>query len=458
MTKVDSTKMDSNSSNETLPRDGRANGVASESSEKRLSILRLIALIVGSVVISVVFRGFWVLIVVLALVAMVMLHEFGHFITAKLSGMKVTEYFLGFGPRLWSFRRGETEYGIKLIPAGGYVRITGMSSAEEVAPEDEARSFRQATFPRRILVAVAGSTMHIVMALVLLWTMFSFIGVPTSSVAQVAGVSSFVGGPSPAQRAGFKFGDEFVAIDGHRYSNPSDFVSYIESHPGRLLSVIVLRHGHDVTLSVRPRDRRTIRISTPQGIETLAPKSAKPAGAIGVEINFLTANRTTNPFNAVVRSGAMLGSMTKQTIAGITQVFSLSGLSSFAHSVATANHHPVTTNRAGGSSGSAQLLSIYGAVAIGAQAAQQNVALLIYILVAINLFVGFINLFPMLPLDGGHVVVAIYERIRSRKGRAYHADITKLTPVVALFLVFMVVMGVAALYANIVQPVSLSGR
>src|SRR6202044_3071307 len=94
-----------------------------------------------------------VLVVVLLLVVMVMAHELGHFATAKLSGMKVTEYFLGFGPRLWSIRRGETEYGVKAIPAGGYVRITGMTMLETVAPEDEPRSYRQATFPRRILVA-----------------------------------------------------------------------------------------------------------------------------------------------------------------------------------------------------------------------------------------------------------------------------------------------------------------
>ncbi len=432
--------------------------VAVAPTDNRLSILRLVALIVGSFVLALVFHGFWVLVVVLALVAMVMVHEFGHFVTAKLSGMKVTEYFLGFGPRIWSFRRGETEYGIKLIPAGGYVRIVGMSSAEEVAPEDEARSYREATFPRRILVAVAGSTMHIVMAFVLLFTMFSFIGVPTSSTAQVASVSTFVGSPSPAERAGIKPGDEFVSIDGHHFSNPSDFVTYIESHPGRLLRVVVLRHGHDVSLSVRPQDRRTIRIETPQGVVALAPKNAKPSGAIGVEINFLTTNQTTNPVNALVRSGAMLGTMTSQTFGGIGQVFSLHGLSSFAHNVVTANQHPAKASGGSGSGGSGQLLSIYGAVAIGAQAAQRNVALLIYILVAINLFVGFINLFPMLPLDGGHVVVAVYERIRSRRGRAYHADVTKLTPIVALFMAFMIVMGVAALYANIVQPVTLPGR
>lgn len=424
----------------------------------RAAIVRLVVLVAGAIALSAIFHGFPVLIVVLALVAMVMLHEFGHFVTAKLSGMKVTEYFLGFGPRIWSIRRGETEYGIKLIPAGGYVRIIGMSSAEEVDPADEARSYRQATFPRRIAVAVAGSAMHIVMAFVLLWSLFSFIGVPTPAVAQVASVTPFVGQQSPAQRAGILPGDKFVSIDGHQFSNPNDIVNYISDRPGQLLHVVVSRKGHDVALVVRPQERSTIKIATAKGTQYLAPKTAKPSGAIGVEINFLTANLTTNPANAVVRSGAMLGSMTAQTFAGIAQVFSLHGLTSFAHSVVTANQHPSSSNSAGGGSSGGQLISIYGAVQIGAQAAQQNVGVLILLLVAINLFVGFINLFPMLPLDGGHVVVAVYERVRSRRGRRYHADVTKLTPIVALFMAFMIVMGVAALYANIVQPVSLPGH
>lgn len=424
----------------------------------RNAILRLAALILGAVALAAVFHGFAVLVVVLALVAMVMLHEFGHFITAKLSGMKVTEYFLGFGPRIWSIRRGETEYGIKLIPAGGYVRIVGMSSAEEIDPVDEARSYRQATFPRRILVAVAGSAMHIVMALVLLWSLFSFVGVPTATSAQVASVTPFVGETSPAQQAGIRPGDTFVSIDGHVFSNPQGVVNYISARPGKLLHVVVDRKGHDVSLNIRPQDRRTIRIATSQGTQYLAPKSAKPTGAIGVEINFLTANQTTNPLNAVVRSGSMLATMTGQTFGGMAQVFSFHGLASFAHSVVTANQHPKSNGTSTSTGNSGQLISIYGAVQIGAQAVQQNVGLLLLLLVAINLFVGFINLFPMLPLDGGHVVVAIYERIRSRRGKMYHADVTKLTPVIALFMAFMVLMGVAALYANIVQPVSLPGH
>src|SRR5208282_2254501 len=114
--------------------------------------------------------------VVLALVAMVMLHEFGHFATAKWSGMKVTEFFVGFGPRLWSLRRGETEYGIKALPLGGYCRIIGMNNLEEVDPADEPRTYRQAPVWRRLSVALAGSAMHFLIAICLLFTMFFWTG------------------------------------------------------------------------------------------------------------------------------------------------------------------------------------------------------------------------------------------------------------------------------------------
>src|SRR5579872_5431191 len=101
----------------------------------------LVAVVAGAVVIA----------------AVILLHELGHFVAAKLTGMKVTEFFVGFGPKLWSTQKGETEYGVKAIPFGGYNRIIGMNNLEQVDPVDEPRSFRSQTFPRRVLVAVAGS-------------------------------------------------------------------------------------------------------------------------------------------------------------------------------------------------------------------------------------------------------------------------------------------------------------
>src|SRR4029077_10467651 len=121
-----------------------------------------------------------------------------------------TEYFFGFGPKLWSIHKGETEYGIKALPLGGYVRIVGMNNLEQVDPADEPRSFRQQSFPKRVIVLVAGSFMHFVMAFLLLFLVWAAVGVPnpTLTVGEVYGVK---GGQSPAQLAGFKPGDRILA-------------------------------------------------------------------------------------------------------------------------------------------------------------------------------------------------------------------------------------------------------
>ncbi len=148
---------------------------------------------------------------------LVMLHEPGHFVTAKWAGMKVTEFFFGFGPRLWSFRKGETEYGVKAIPAGGYVKIIGMSNLEEgIDPVDEARTYRQKSYPKRMLVAVAGIVTHFVLAFLILMLMWTVVGVPNDDKPTLAigAISSAGDGPSPAEDAGFKVGDRIVAVDG----------------------------------------------------------------------------------------------------------------------------------------------------------------------------------------------------------------------------------------------------
>ncbi len=447
------------------PRPAGEAGAEAPRGTSRWALARLGLALAAAVVLAVLLHGLPVLVVVLALVVMVMVHELGHFVTAKLSGMKVTEYFLGFGPRLWSVRRGETDYGVKALPAGGYVRIVGMTTLEEVEAADEPRSYRQASFPRRLLVSSAGSAMHFAMGFLLLWGMFAISGVPVAATPEVTGLTSFVSGPSPAQRAGLRAGDELLAIDGHHFTAGEQFVSFVESHPGKELTLLVDRSGKQITLQVRPADKRRVEVLVGGRPVPLERPSGKPTGVIGVQLQFVARNEVANPLVAVGRAGRMLGTVTAQTATGIGEVFSLHGLTTFAHQVATAGSSQAGSAPAvsGGSntssrgSSSPQLLSILGAIQIGAQAARENVAELLYILTVINIFVGMVNLFPMLPLDGGHVAIAVYERLRSRAGSRYHADVTKLMPVAYVFLLFMVVIGIGALYANIVHPASLPG-
>ena len=126
--------------------------------------------------------------IVAFIVFMLFMHEMGHYVTARWTGMKVVEFFIGFGPRLWSFRRGETTFGVKAIPGGAYIRIIGMNNLDIVAPEDEHRTYRVKSFPRRLLVVSAGSAMHFLLAIALLFAVLFFYGLPTDD-ARLVGFS-----------------------------------------------------------------------------------------------------------------------------------------------------------------------------------------------------------------------------------------------------------------------------
>ncbi len=130
--------------------------------------------------------GIGVLIFIVALLVSVMLHEAGHFVTAKIFGMKATQFFVGFGTTLWSRVRGETEYGVKALPVGGFVKITGMTTIDDVDPADEPRSFRAKPGWQRAIVLSAGSFMHFVIAFVLLWILAVGVGVADQSGSTVS--------------------------------------------------------------------------------------------------------------------------------------------------------------------------------------------------------------------------------------------------------------------------------
>ena len=223
---------------------------------------RVVQLLVALVLIAAVFITLgwgYLLLFIAILVAIVMLHEFGHFVTAKRAGMKVTEYFVGFGPRLWSVRRGETEYGVKAIPAGGYVRITGFTAMEEVPEEDEPRAYRQQPFHQRILVASAGSIMHLLIAFVLaLIVVFSY-GQLTDNY-KVASLEHWSGRSTPAALAGLKPGDTIVSIDGKSFVNPNSMTNAIKRSDGIPLNLGVERDGKLIHLTATPENGKGIKV------------------------------------------------------------------------------------------------------------------------------------------------------------------------------------------------------
>jgi membrane-associated protease RseP (regulator of RpoE activity) len=403
--------------------------------DPRRSLFTLAVVVAAAVVVSALGHFLGVVATIAVIAAVIMLHEFGHFAAAKLGGMKVTEYFLGFGPRLWSVRKGETEYGVKAIPAGGYCRIVGMNNLEQVDPVDEPRTYRQATFWRRFAVGVAGSTMHFVLALVAVWTLFAFAHQkPEAGVGQLATLSR----PTPAQRAGLEPGDRFVSVDGHRVTSWTMIHDYIRDHDGKPIDLVVRRGPADVAVTVTPVDAATVKDTTGTPISTdhygflgISPSAANYSllGAIPESLETFWDEGVVGTFSAIG------GIFSPHGLASIgRQVVSKPGAST----PAEAGDRPV---------------SVIGVVEIAGQMPGWAEKVLLFF--EANAFVGMVNLFPILPFDGGHVVIAIYEAIRSRKGRRYRADVNKMVPYAMAMMVVMAMVFVSTLYLDVAHPITL---
>ena len=381
------------------------------------------------------------LLFIVILIAIVMLHELGHFATAKWAGMKVTEYFVGFGPRLWSIRRGETEYGVKAIPAGGYVRITGFTATEEVPEEDEQRAYRQQPFYQRIVVASAGSVMHLLIAFVLAIIVVFAFGQPTNNY-RVAALEHWPGKTTPAALAGLRAGDTIVSIDGKTFSSPNTMTDIIKRSTGKQLMLGVERDGRLIDLEATPQSGKGIKVDG----SALADR-----GYLGVSI--ATAISSVSAVHAPGAAVSTMWSVTDQELHGIGQIFSPSGLTSLWHQLTNSHYAQKVANNPGQAP---RPESIIGIAHLGAQAEQSNVESVLLLLIAINIVFGILNMLPMIPLDGGHVAIAAYEWIRTKKGQAYYrADITKLFPVAAVFIGILAFVSLSAMYLDITHPVNL---
>ena len=188
-----------------------------------------------------------------AFIVMIMLHELGHFVMAKRAGMKVTEFFVGFGPRLWSVKRGETEYGIKGIPLGGYCKVIGMTNLDEIDPVDEPRTYRAKSWSAKVLMASAGPAVHFIIAIVLMATVLFFAGDfrhqrATTTLGKVT---------AGAQAAGLQVGDKLVSIDGTAitdWGQVPDVVTGTKEHPraaGDVVRFVVKRGDQVLDYNVR---------------------------------------------------------------------------------------------------------------------------------------------------------------------------------------------------------------
>jgi len=364
----------------------------------------------------------WTFVFVLGLLISVFLHELGHFVTARRSGMKVTQFFMGFGPRLWSVQRGEVEYGIRALPLGAFVRIVGMNNLDECDPEDEPRAYRAQSYPKRLLVITAGSLMHGVIALVL------FVGVYATSGRYSETGNVLVTSPpaanSPAQQSGVMMDDVVREIDGIVVTNREQFVEQIVSKkPGQTVSVVVDRAGKLISLQVTLGNNP---------IDT----SLAYFGVASWSLDYVRVN----PISAVGYASKDLVVTARRSVAGVFVVLNPLNI---INSVIDEKADPAT--RPGTVVGASQLGG-----EIGRQDGLKGVLLL---LASVNIFVGVFNMFPLLPFDGGHAAIATYERFRSRRNKTYRADVGKMVPVATMVVGLLALLLVVGLYLDLTQPI-----
>jgi membrane-associated protease RseP (regulator of RpoE activity) len=361
------------------------------------------------------------LLVVVGIIVIVMVHETGHFLAARAVGMKATEFFFGFGPRVWSTRRGETEYGIKALPLGGYVRITGMNLLEEVAPEDEGRTYRDKPFWAKSLVVLAGSATHFPLAYLLFYLVIVGIGLPTSTTT-VESVQATLddGTASPASLAGLRAGDTIVAFDGVATPEWEDLVDAISTHPGERVTLTVDRGSESLSLDVT--------------LASLEGEAGAKSGYLGIVSQIGT--ERVGPVTGLGEAGKTLGDAVVTSGRGLWEL--VTGVPRLLGAVFGGNLDSVGDNRP---------VSPIGLVGI---AGDLGPGLALYLVGQVAVFVGVFNAVPLYPLDGGHFAVALYEKVRGRP-----ADVRKLMPVAATVVAFLVVIGLLAIYLDIANPLDL---
>ena len=399
----------------------------------------------------------------LAILISVCLHEAGHLLTAKRFGMKVSQFFVGYGPTVFSWRRGETEYGLKAIPLGGFCRIVGMTPDDDVAPADRHRAMWRFPVWKRTVVLAAGVLTQFMLATAGLWFAAAFVGVPNldypRTEAQLgAQPAAIVVGEcvtpeaaractgtdpvSPARAAGLRDGDVLTAVNGVPIADYATLVRVIRQTRAGPATLAYTRDGRPGTVRVDLRAVRRPPLDDPAG-------PVGSASALGVGLRVTAPGEVTygpaGAFGATVEySGWMVG----QTYEAFKRV--PSKVPALWRSITGAERDPDTP------------VSVVGVSLIGGEAAALGLwSTVLMIFIGFNVFMVFFNLLPLLPLDGGHITIAWFERVRSwvaaRRGRPDpgRVDYYRLMPLTYAVILIGGAFTLLTVTADIVNPITI---
>jgi membrane-associated protease RseP (regulator of RpoE activity) len=353
----------------------------------------------------------------------ILIHEAAHFGVAKAFGIKVEEFFVGFGPRLWSTRRGETEYGVKALPFGGYVRIAGMNPFQEPSERELPRTFGAKPIWQRALVIAAGPSTHFVLAFIFFALWLGVVGRPTTVEPLVLQVQQTMSGkPSPAAQAGIRPGDRIVGIDGISSPTEEQLIAYTHRHAGQPVTIRVERDGKTFTATVNP-------VLTDVG-------GGEQAGRIGVVLTL--ARAPSGPLASIVDGAKLVGTYTGVVVTSLGRLFGPEGVGRV---------FDLLFSNAPRQAGDAT--SVIGAGRIAGQAASSgNFGDVLLLFATLNVFIGILNLLPLLPFDGGHLAVLAIEKVRGKP-----IDARRLLPVTAVVATLLIVFMVSLVYLDITKPV-----
>jgi len=368
----------------------------------------------------------------IALLLSVMVHELGHYLTAKRFGMRVSEFFLGFGKRLWSFTKGETEFGIKAIPAGGYCRIEGMTPRDQMPVGEESRAFFTASSGKKLIVLGAGSFAHLLIGFILIFAIFFGVGVNTllSDITKVNPNTA-------AASAGFAPGDKILKVNGKEVTDWFIDSKVIAQSEGKPLTFVVARGGEELEITAAPRyDESAQRYIL--GIVT----------KIGTQRQGF--------FSSISQSTQATGILLRESIKSL-------------FTLPTKVPQLIRQTFGGEERDPNGLVGVVGAARVSGDVVSstkldntEQLGTFLLIVASLNIFVGLFNLLPILPLDGGHMAVAIADEIRAfiarLRGRPRPAgiDVNVLTPITIGVFALLAVLTVVLLIADIFNPISLN--